>query len=53
LDEARRELARWPPANSRPGGDEQRVIDMLWARQPQLSATVAKPPYFSGRDAYG
>jgi hypothetical protein len=53
LDGARRELARWPPAISRPGGDEQRVIDMLWAREPQLSATVAKHPYFSGRDAYG
>jgi hypothetical protein len=52
-DEARRKLARWPPAISRPGGDEQWVIDMLWARQPQLSATVAKHLYFSGRDAYG
>ncbi|TJZ95851.1 hypothetical protein [Actinacidiphila oryziradicis] len=41
LDEARGELARWSPAFSRRGGDEQRVIDMLWARQSQLSAAVA------------
>jgi hypothetical protein len=52
LDEVRRELARWPPAFSRLGGDEQRVIDMLWDRQPQLSAAVAEHPFFAGRDTY-
>jgi hypothetical protein len=52
LDEVRRELARWPPAFSHLGGDEQRVIDMLWARQPQLSAAVAEHPFFAGRDTY-
>jgi hypothetical protein len=52
LDEVRRELARWPPALSHLGGDEQRVIDMLWARQAQLSAAVAEHLFFAGRDTY-
>lgn len=53
LDEVRCELARWPPALSHLGGDEQRVIDMLWARQSQLSAAVAEHPFFAGRETYG
>jgi hypothetical protein len=53
LDGVRRELVRWPQAFSRLGGDEQRVIDMLWARQSQLSAAVAEHPFFAGRETYG
>ncbi|TJZ93572.1 hypothetical protein [Actinacidiphila oryziradicis] len=53
LDGMRGELVRWPQAFSRRGGDEQRVIDMLWARQSQLSAAVAEHPFFAGRDTYG
>jgi hypothetical protein len=34
-------------AFSRLGGDEQRVIDMLWARQSQLSTAVAEQPLFA------
>ncbi|WP_127353768.1 hypothetical protein [Actinacidiphila soli] len=52
LDGVRRALARWPRALSGLGGDEQRVIDMLWARQAQLSAAVAEHPFFAGRDTY-
>jgi hypothetical protein len=52
LDGVRRELVRWPQAFSRPGGDEQRMIDMLWTRQSQLSAAVAEHPFFAGRDTY-
>jgi hypothetical protein len=29
------------------------VIDMLWARQSQLSAAVAEHPFFGGRETYG
>ncbi|MCW2873717.1 MAG: hypothetical protein JWL99_5037 [Streptomyces oryziradicis] len=53
LDRVRRELVRWPQAFSRLRGDEQRVIDMLWARQTQLSAAVAEHPFFAGRETYG
>jgi hypothetical protein len=53
LDGVRRELARWAQALSRLGGDDQRVIDMLWARQSRLSAAVAEHPFFAGRDTYG
>jgi hypothetical protein len=52
LDRVRGELARWPLDFSRLGGDEQRVIDMLWDRQSQLSAAVAEHPFFAGRDTY-